>query len=150
MKATVTKTVLAVCIVVMTTLLFKACSIFEPYDEIYYHSVKGEGYVYYQGKPMPDVTVVVSNTFESKGWMTTITPIREHFTTDASGHFYVRFIRRTKHEDVIGYGISASNDTLASRNRVTVFPKDIRKLKTTFQIDTLILKKHFVNENNTN
>ena len=143
MKATVTKTVLAVCIVVMTTMLFKACSIFEPYDEIYYHLVGAEGYVYYQGKPMPNAMVVVDNNFESKGWMTTLSSIGEYFTTDASGHFYVRFIRRTKHEDVINYRIYASNDTLVSRNPVVVYPKDIRKSKTTFQIDTLYLKKHF-------
>ena len=100
MKTRISKTITAVCIGVLSQLLM-ACGKSEPYDEIYYHNVGAEGYVYYQDIPVPDVRITVWSQFKSRGWLTTKSPIDEHFTTDTDGHFCIQFIRRTGHQDVV-------------------------------------------------
>ena len=135
-------------ILLAISLLFTACEIFEPYDKIYYHDVGGEGYVYYEDKPLPNAIIDVSNEFKSKGYATKGS-IWESFTADENGYFRVRFIRRTGHEDVIKYGVSLSNDTLYYGNYdllnyysvISIYPADLRNAKKNIQLGILNLKK---------
>jgi len=130
-------------------LLFAACDIFEPYDKIYYHDVGAEGYVYYEGKPLPNAKIAVSNEFKSKGYATKI-PIDEYFTADKNGYFCVKFIRRTGHEDVINHFIGINNDTLYynsnealnSNGGINISPAELRKSKENIQLGILNLKKN--------
>jgi len=139
---------LKICFLV-TAMLFTACRIYEPYDEIYYHNIKGEGYVYYEDKPLPNADISVSNGFKSNGYAT-MDPINEYFTSDENGFFRVRFIRRTKHEDAIEYSICFSNDTLYYGNydllnfynTITIYPKELRNAKENIKLGIITLKKN--------
>jgi len=146
MKTTINKTVLAVCIGFLSIpipLLFTACEIFEPYDKIYYHDVGAEGYAYYEDKPVPNVKIVVWNEFKSKGYATKST-ITEEFISDTVGYFYVRFIRRTGHEDVIKYSIGCVNDTLLDNFNNPIYPKDILKSKEKIQLGRInLIRKNY-------
>ena len=136
------KTILAICIGFVSLSAFTTCSIFEPYDEIYYHKVGAEGYVYYQDKPVPDVFINVRNHFKSKGKWTTISPIDEGFRTDATGYFRLRFIRRAKHQDIVSYGIYFYADTLRHED-IAIFPKDLYSSKNNIQLGKLNFKKKY-------
>lgn len=144
MKTIISNTFLIISIGLLSSLFFTACYIFEPYDEIYYHKVGAEGYVYYQNKPVPDVRITVWSHFKSRGKWTTKSPVAEDFTTDATGYFYVKFIRRTGHEDVIYSEISFSNDSLTyGRGYISINQDDIRRSKQPIQLGSINLKKHF-------
>jgi len=130
-------------------LLFTACDIFEPYDKIYYHDVGGEGYVYYENKPLPNVKIRVLNEFKSKGYATKI-PIEEMFTTDSAGYFRVKFVKRTGHEDVINHYIGIFNDTLYYNSNdalnynsgIDISPTELRRSKKNIQLGIFNLKKN--------
>jgi len=148
MKTTMNKTVFAVCIGFLSIpipLLFTACEIFEPYDKIYYHDVGGEGYVYYDDKPLSNVKIRVLSEFEHKGYATKL-PIDEFFASDENGFFQVRFIKRTGHSNVIEHSISLSgNDTLVYNNgsaglRV-IYLAELRNAKENIQLGIFNLKK---------
>ena len=119
-------------------LLFTACEIFEPYDEIYYHNVGAEGYVYYQDKPVPNALICVSNYFQSKG-LAVKGPLHEYFRSDTTGYFRVKFIKRTGHEDVKAYQFVIGNDTLQNNEEIALFPKEIRNSKTDIQLGKINL-----------
>ena len=122
--------------------LYTACEIFEPYDKIYYHNVGAEGYVYYEDKPVPDAMITVWNHFKSKG-LAVKGPISEDFISDSSGYFRVQLIRRTGHEDAIGYRFVIGNDTLQKNEEIALFPKEIRNSKTDIQLGKINLIRKF-------
>jgi len=92
---------------------------------------------------------MVWNEFKSKGYATKST-ITEEFISDTAGYFYVRFIRRTGHEDVIKYSVSIFNDTLkyesngilSDTRSITIFPAELRKAKDNIQLGVLKFKKN--------
>jgi len=131
-------------IVLLTlTLLFTACEIFEPYDEIHYYDIGAEGYVYYQDEPIPNHKVTVSNYFKSKGYAT-IGPYDEEFTSDSTGYFCVKFIMRTRRQDAINYSIGLVNDTLYYDNKISISFTDLRNSKQNIQLGRLNLtRKHW-------
>ena len=131
---------------IFSLLLFSACSIFEPDDKIYYHKVGAEGYVYYQDKPVPDAEVIVENRFKSQT-LAVKPSINERFTTDETGYFYARFIRRTDHQDVRSYSVSISNDTLQLNYKVDILvitPANLRKSGSNIQLGRLTLIKRIL------
>ena len=142
MKTIVNKTVLAVSIGLLFPLL-TTCTLLEPYENIYYHKIGAEGYVYYQDKPIPDARIGIDCHFKSNGLFTK-QPIYESFKTDATGYFCAKFIRRTKHEDVNYYYISIGNDTLHLDYRdrdFSITPADLLKSKTNIQLGRINLTK---------
>ena len=140
MKTSESKVLLAISMGIFSLLLFSACSIFEPDDKIYYHKVGAEGYVYYQDKPVPDAEVIVENRFKSQT-LAVKPSINERFTTDETGYFYARFIRRTDHQDVRSYRITFSGDTIPYEE-IYIYPKDINNSKTNIQLGIINLSKN--------
>ena len=127
-------------IILTIQLLFTACGKLEPYDKIYYHNVGAEGYVYYEDKPVSGALICVSSHFESKG-LTAKGPLHDFFTSDATGYFCVKFIRRTGHEDVKYYIISVCDDFLKYNGDSSMSPADIRNSKTNIQLGRINLKR---------
>ena len=133
-------------IILTITMLFAACSVFEPDDKIYYHNVGAEGYVYYQDKPVPNAKINVENRFKSQP-LAVKPSINEYFTTDATGYFCAKFIRRTEHKDVKSYNVSVFNDTLQLNHKVDIIvvtPSDLRNSKTNIQLGRLNLIKRIL------
>lgn len=118
---------------------FSTCSIFEPYDKIYYYNVGAEGYAYYEDKPVSDLRIHVRSSFKYRGEWRTKHPIDEVFTSDSTGFFCVKLIRRAAHEDVTHYHVVIANDTLQNNKGIDILPKDIQNLKQNIQLGKIIL-----------
>jgi hypothetical protein len=124
-------------IIFVTQLLFTACSVFEPDDKTYYHNVGAEGYVYYQDKPISNVEIIVVNRFKSQP-LAVKPSINEYFTSDATGYFYAKFIKRTDHQDVKSYNVIVGNDTLQLHyNEISITPDNLRNSKNNIQLGRL-------------
>jgi len=122
-------------------LLFVTCSLFEPYDEIYYHMVGVEGYAHYQDEPVADLIISIWSHFKSQSWFTK-PPINEEFRTDTNGYFYAKFIRRTGHEDAKSYNMYIYNDSL--QYEVLISPADFHNARKNIQLGKLnLVKKNF-------
>ena len=120
--------------------LLTACQkIFEPYDERTYHDVIGVGYVFYYDtkEPAENVSVSVMSSFRSNG-LATVRPKSEYFSTDSSGYFRIRFLKRTQRENVIYYSICSSNSCYKPPSGgLYLRVEEVQNAKYTIQIDTL-------------
>jgi len=137
-------------IILAIPLLFTGCKkLFEPYDERTYYKENGVGYVYYTDtkKPVPNAQVSVRSQFRSNGWAT-IQPIDEFFLTDSSGYFCIKFLKRTKRENVISYSICPNKHNYYSQGCPYLTAEDLQHEKDTFQIDTLWLYPTKIGTNN--
>ena len=119
-------------------LLFTACEIFESYDKRTYYDVTGVGYVYYYEtkEPASNVQVFVSSIFRSNGYAT-VPPIKEYFTSDNTGYFCVRFLKRTERENVVEITVYAYDENINRFSElISCAVDELYKLK----IDTLWIR----------
>ena len=133
-------------IILAIPLLFTGCKkLFEPYDERTYYKENGVGYVFYDEtkEPVQNAKITVVSHFRDNGWAT-VHPINEYYFSDISGYFCIKFLKRTKREDVICSKISANKDNYKYRLNVDILPyftaEDLQHAKDNIQIDTLWLE----------
>ena len=102
----------AVAVLVVGILLICTACKEEPYDAKTYYDVIGEGYVFMRDStdnilyPVKGAIMTVS-TISGGEWIGSRTD--EFFTTDETGKYRVRFIKRTKRSDADLYIIRLSN-----------------------------------------
>jgi hypothetical protein len=119
-------------------LLFTNC---EKYDKLTYYKVKGVGYVYYKDtkEPAAYMQIGVSSTFRSNG-IFTVTTDTEFFSADSTGYYSVKFLKRTKRENVRVYNIYPSTNYYHIQNHFyTYWAEDLQNAKGNIQLDTMWL-----------
>ena len=109
-------------------LLFTTC---EKYEDRTYFKTEGVGYVYYEDtkKPVQYAIIHVNYNFKNRGYAT-VQPDYDSFTADANGYFCIKFLKRTKKENVVGYSIIAkdsiySNDVYMRNWFINISPSEI-------------------------
>jgi hypothetical protein len=125
-------------------LLFTACEAFEPHDRRVYYNVQGAGYVYYKAdkEPAKNVHIRVHSEFPARG-IATVEVKDDRYTTDSTGYFCVKFLKRTHRENAVFHNILAYESDFSS-NFIAYKPAIyIEKMKSTngiINLDTLWLE----------
>ena len=117
-----------------------SCEFFEDNEKRTYYDVKGVGYAYYKEtkEPASNEQVIVMSSFRSNGWAT-VQPINEFYPTDNNGYFSVKFLKRTRKENVIRYGIWPHKDNYWSEGSPNFTVEEVKNAKGIIQVDTLWL-----------
>jgi len=109
-------------------------------DERTYYPVKAKGYLYYKDtkEPVPNVGISVSPSFKS--WGLASQQITEHYLSDSTGFFCVRFIKRSEGETPLGHTITFNKDNLyypEDSCYINFLPNEIKGKKGFIDLDTL-------------
>ena len=134
------KAIFKKCSILLLFVSLSSCELFEDSDKRTYYDVKGVGYAYYKNtkEPAANVQVTVMSSFKSNGWAT-VQPIKEHFPTDNDGYFSVKFLKRTRKENVLHYGIWPYKDNYSSAGSANFTVEEVQNAKGIIQVDTLWL-----------
>ena len=121
-----------------------SCEFFEDNDRRTYYDVIGVGYVYHKEtkEPAVDAQVHIWSYFRSNGWAT-VQPIIEYYPTDNNGYYSIKFLKRTRREDVLRYTIGANKDNfkynLEGGRPQPFTAEDVQMARGVIQVDTLWL-----------
>ena len=126
-------------IIAMTIVAF-VCAACEDYDDITYYNAIGEGYVFaYDSvgvlQPIQDAKIIVDTKLESgSGLFGSNIPESAIYTTDATGKYRIRFIKRTYKDNAKSYGICIESLYIV---RFIIDVKEVQSAKKILALDTI-------------